>query len=153
MISWRESDQHHVDSVWRLYHRDIELHRASNPVEALIAFLDKYGLEIRVGAQEGKLITYEQIHPRPIGGPKVTIVRGLQPVSAVTTRMSFKVTENPLKFEVALIYAVDDEKYENDLKGHGVKINKNKKDEKKGEKKNWRIGVDISSRKMFFETN
>lgn len=50
-----------ISKAWRLYHSDLRLTSAIEPLDLLAAFLDRFGMPLHIGTQEKKLFVYEII--------------------------------------------------------------------------------------------
>ena len=122
----RKGDTQLVGSAWRVYHSDVDLSAAYEPLEMLRAFADVYGMYFRVGhSAPAKFFLYEV----------VPMLKGKQPVNIITIDNPTKeacyvntlLRESNLQvWEVAIAYVINTSRYISDLRNHKVHISSGK---------------------------
>jgi len=110
-----------VTTAWRVYYSDNDLTNVADPLDVLRAFVDRYGLTFTVGAdpQERKFILYETI---PLPKDAQTDLLKLHNKAGQKFEASnlFRVRDGVA--EVAIVYAIDIDRYAEDLRKHGVNV-------------------------------
>jgi hypothetical protein len=107
-----------VDRAFKIYHSEVDLDDALDPLEVLLAFIDKYGVDITVGDETGKFVMYKSI---PLGNPPkdvnfFSVPGAVESGTNLRSGFHFKATENTL--EVAVGYMINETKYLADLEKH-----------------------------------
>lgn len=113
--SRRVGDELNVHFAARVYHSDVDLLAVNSAMDILQAFTDKYGWEITLGSQKGKLIKNFILN-----GAKFFQIETMHPVGKKTVyRYSFRrLTDDRIEFSIA--YGVDIDLYAEALRSHGV---------------------------------
>jgi hypothetical protein len=107
-----------INRAFKIYHSDVDLDADLTPLGVLIAFVNKYGVSVRVGNETAKFMLYKSI-PRnepSRGTPFWSIVEPLPDGTETISGLHFMATENTL--EVAIGYVINETKYLKDLKVH-----------------------------------
>lgn len=110
-----------VDGAWKSFAADVPTAPLEEPIAFLKAFIDAFGVPIKVNDMETKFIAYQNF-PNSFGN-RVAVSLAEPPKGSVDARFSYQL--GPFKASVALAFAVDVEKYARSLKKHGVKITRN----------------------------
>ncbi len=117
----RENAVQRVDLAWRVYHSDVTISQAYEPLNVLRAFVEKYGIECRVGSSApAKFFCYEAF-------PLLPSQRAMNPITSISSTekglASFLYRVSPLGvLEVALAYTIDLTQYGDDLRQHNVQM-------------------------------
>ena len=112
----REGDVLYVHFAIRVYHSDIDVSGIAKPTDLLREFTNKYGSEMSIGTQKGKLILNEIIDT-----PDFLVMLDSPLGSKMITRGSNrKLAGN--KTEICLAYSVDIGVYADYLRLHGAKV-------------------------------
>jgi hypothetical protein len=116
----REGYTQRVDSTWRVYHSDVNLSQAHEPLDLLRAFVEVYGLYCRVGnSAPAKFFLYEAFPLTP--GQRPTEILKIDVPQGVFFETSSLIRVSSLGvIEVAIAYVIDMVRYMNDLRKHGV---------------------------------
>jgi hypothetical protein len=109
----RKGDEVIVHFALRVYHSDVEVSGISNPTELLKAFTDKFGADISINGEKGKLILYKKINA---GESEIKVEYGVNSI----VRLSQRKMSNG-EAEVSISYGVNTKEYVNSLISHGVK--------------------------------
>lgn len=114
----RKKDVLSIGDGWLIYHGDVDVSKARSPVGLLGAFVEKYGINIRVaGGPETKFLLYESFE-------NIALDQKLEfahdPSSNLFTTFSFR--RSGTKLEVALAFVIDMARYAEDLEKHGVHV-------------------------------
>jgi hypothetical protein len=105
-----------VGAAWQIYPDDLRLERARKPIDVLKAFVDVYGVPIKVGEQKGLFIESQTYPPGTqvsvdwTGAPREHFVSSVRSVTAGGT------------VRVGASYCIDIGKYREALSAHGVKV-------------------------------
>jgi hypothetical protein len=118
----REGDRLTINSAWRLYHTDVDLSRAHEPVDMLRAFVDVYGLYCRVGnSAPAKFFLYEEF-PLASGQRATEIIRSDSPPNVAFEASSLIQVSDLGVIEVAVAYIINMSQYTSDLRKHNVEL-------------------------------
>jgi hypothetical protein len=104
-----------VQSAWQVYPDDVNIEAARQPLDVLKAFVEVYGIPLRVGNTTSLFIESE----RHLGGPNITIAATAPPdhyLSASST------TDAQGNVRVGVSYCIDMTRYKTALERHGIKI-------------------------------
>jgi hypothetical protein len=126
VITQRNQDVQAYGSAWRVYHSDVDVSKATTLIDRLRAFVDVYGLEISVGGIRSteKLILYRSFQATKDSKPTqlVQIHSDTTPLPRFEMHHFLKVTSPGGLVEVAIAFAIDLTRYEQDLERHGVTV-------------------------------
>jgi hypothetical protein len=106
-----------VQAVWKLYPSDVDLSKASVPIDALKAFVDVFGCPISVGDKKALFVDPQQfpfdanVKVDWTGAPRESFVNFSQTANSETKL-----------FRVGLAYCIDIPKYRTSLKKHGIRV-------------------------------
>jgi hypothetical protein len=121
VLTKRAGDVLHVVNAWRIYPSDVDLSKASTPLDVLRAFVDVFGEEFALGDSEKKLFLYERVATKMEGehisfrlDPKV----GADP--RVIGQGIFQRQDDIL--EVAVAFQINYNKYAESLQRYGVRV-------------------------------
>ncbi len=106
-----------VNKAYKIYHSDVDLDDALSPLEVLLAFIDKYGVNITVGDETSKFVMYKSI-PRT-GEDEINVFSfptNLEQGTKLASGFHFKLTESTI--DVAVGYMINETKYLANLKKH-----------------------------------
>lgn len=101
----------------QIYRSDVNLYEVRTPLEILQAFLDVYGLPMRVGNEVKKFVLYEKI-AAPVGVKRTSVIQVLEIPKKEVVITRFFGRRSLGGFEVALAYSIPDLKYRADLQRH-----------------------------------
>jgi hypothetical protein len=106
-----------VQHAFKIYHSDLDFDKRQEPLDLLLAFVDKYGLRITVGDETGNFVMYKRVphHGLPISTNFFNFHADNEP-TAFRSGFHIKVTENTI--EIAIGYVINETKYLTDLKKH-----------------------------------
>ncbi len=111
----RAGDELSVHFALKVFHSDVDISDVSKPTDLLKTFTDKFGSEITIDEQSGRLILNKSLDARTFR----LATRISQPHTL--TRLSYRALENG-KIEVAIAYGVDLKLYAESLRLHRVKV-------------------------------
>ena len=104
-----------VQHAFKIYDSDVDLDHAREPLDILLAFIEKYGMKITVGDETGKFVMYKSI-------PHDVRKRGMNFFEAHTGaadfRSAFHVMFTHNTVEIAVGYVINETTYLADLKRH-----------------------------------
>jgi hypothetical protein len=111
-----------VSAAWRVYHSDVDLADAHEPLDVLRAFVGTYGINFRVGNSPLRKFFFYEAFPLMPGGQRTDITRieAANPLDVAS--MSFLRVSSLGVIEVAIAYVIDRPPYINDLRKHGVQF-------------------------------
>lgn len=116
----REGYTQRISSTWRVYHSDVNLSQAHEPLDMLRAFVDVYGLYCRVGTSVPAKFFFYEAFPLVPGQRPTEMLKFDAPQEALFDS-SFLVRVSPLGvIEVAIAYVIDLGRYMSDLRKHNV---------------------------------
>ncbi len=89
-----------MHDAWRVYHSDVDLGRVRSARDVLVAFLDRYGLDLRLGLEGRRLFTGGEVpmgstantRAQVVHAPEGAVVRTLEMLRLVPERASIEVT-------------------------------------------------------------
>ncbi len=119
----RDRDVFNVNSAWRIYHQDVNLIGISQPLDILRAFVEVYGLNMRVLniPTKAKLHVYDAIPY--VGDPGKFKLLDIENPDNASFEVSQYMRISDLGYvEIAIAYAVNTSRYVADLRRHRVQI-------------------------------
>lgn len=111
----RLGDELFVHFALRIFHSDVDVSDVTKPTELLKIFTDKFGSEISIEGQTGKLILYKTLNAGVIN------LSTLANRQNCIVRLSHRKLAND-KVEVSIAYGVDVSLYADSLRSHGIQI-------------------------------
>lgn len=113
----RDGAKLNVQHAFKIYHSDLDFDTRQEPLDLLLAFVDKYGLRITVGDETGKFVMYKTVphHGSPISSNFFNFHADDEP-TAFRSGFHIKLTENTI--EIAVGYVINETKYLSDLEKH-----------------------------------
>ena len=115
----RRGSQLTLEVAFRAYQSDVAFSPWSSPLDVLKAFVNFYGIPLRVGNSDpSKFFLYETL-PLPIGPAGQELVSFEQTLPE-KNETHFLLKPGPLAIEIAVVFAIDISRYERDLIRHGV---------------------------------
>ena len=114
----REGAKLTVQHAFKIYHSDLYFDKRQEPLDLLLAFVDKYGLRITVGDETGKFVMYKRVlhQGSPLRTKFFNFHADDEQPTAYRSGFHVKFTENTT--EVAIGYVINETKYLTDLKKH-----------------------------------
>lgn len=108
-----------VQSAWRILPAEVNLDGASVPLDVLARFSDAFGVDVRVGAQKGKLLVSESF-PKQANASEIQFDIEIEaPARHGELFASFShraLTKNPNIFVVGIAFCIDIDRYKSSLK-------------------------------------
>lgn len=125
ILTDRKGDVQHVLDAWRVYYSDVDLTRASTPLDILRAFVNVYGLNMSIGSETGVFFLFKKIRILPDQDVNDTNWMSCNPPdkdTKIATSALFSVDETERIINTAFAFTINETKYISDLKKHGVKV-------------------------------
>jgi hypothetical protein len=116
----RQGIEQRAISAWRVYDGDVDLNSASTPLEVLRAFVERFGLIIRVGPIASKFIEGVDIPTGEDGNVKFSFSGEIPRGHAVFSSVSHVKLVQPSTTIVGIGYSIDLSEYRNSLISRGV---------------------------------
>jgi len=143
-VALRDGDTLRVYDALRVYHADVEIERATEPLAVLRALLNRYGLPVQIGPQSGLLLLNKVFSftgtPKDLNDLVVIAgrsAREFKPTYQRESEFSYHAYAGGRDFhalilsknksmlnvvEIGIAYAFDLRKYDEDLRRHGVPV-------------------------------
>jgi len=104
-----------VNHAFKIYDSDVDLDHAREPLEVLLAFIEKYGVHITVGDETGKFVLYKSI-PHDVRKRGMNFFQAHSGNAAFRSGFHVMFTDNTV--EIAVGYVINETTYLADLKRH-----------------------------------
>jgi hypothetical protein len=105
-----------ISDSWQIYHSEVDISDAILPEHMLRAFVNVFGVDIRIGEKTNKFFWYEKF---ALNGKSVTDL--IQPPNLPNFIAFFKIGEIGNEFvEILHGYSVNTDKYKANLRSHGI---------------------------------
>jgi hypothetical protein len=117
----RELDQI-AQSAWRVYPSEVDLSKAEKPIDVLKAFVDRFGIEVKVGSRTAKFIDVTSF---PKSGEQMKYAVEVPNLAAhpdYFLSMSHRTTIDVATFDIGLVYCIDMAVYRKSLIAHGASV-------------------------------
>jgi hypothetical protein len=114
-----------VQETYRLYRADVPIAPAARPLAILERFLARYGLEVGIGGQVGLLLRSQRLPAFKMAdkaGWGIRVRHGVPRPSHHVTVIASDAYGQPPMVDISLAYAVNDDRYREDLRHHGVRF-------------------------------
>jgi hypothetical protein len=106
-----------VHDAWRLYHCDVDLRCARSARDVLIAFLDRYGLEVQIGDASGRLFLPCRLPMAAVANASARVIGALS--RPETRRLEIlRLIPERAEIEVGVAFAVDERSLRADVARH-----------------------------------
>lgn len=106
-----------VHDAWRLYHSDVDLRRAQSARDVLTAFLDRYGLEVQIGALSRRLFLPCRLPMAAAANASARVIGALSRPEIRRLEMLRLIPERA-EIEVGVAFAVDERSLRSDVARH-----------------------------------
>ena len=121
VVSGRRNNAFFVSEAWRLYHDLFDVGAFQTADAALRAFVEYFGVRIRLGETDGKFFTAATTSRDNAGHPAWAITDSTPREDHVSVMMLAE-TRGANGFAITVAYAINETPYRHDLKARGVNV-------------------------------
>lgn len=112
----RINDEISIHFAFRVYHSDVDVSTISSPTDLLQVFTEKFGSEISLNNENGKLFLYKKMD---VGTSQFKFTQPLNTILRASRRILIDGVN-----EISIAYGINRDLYFESLRSHGVKIKK-----------------------------
>jgi hypothetical protein len=117
VVTRQRRTERRVHDAWRLYLSDIDLRQARSGGDVLSAFLDRYGLDVQLGAESQRLFLPRRVSMGAEGNASVRI-GGSEPAEGARVLEVFRLNPERVEIEVGVAFAVNEHSFRADVARH-----------------------------------
>jgi hypothetical protein len=123
VLTNRANDVQVFDAAWRVYHSDVDVSKVSSLLDLLRAFVGAYGLDISLSDLPREIHLLQDVPDRPSPKPTklIQVFADITPMPNFEISSFFRYDPNGL-MEVAIAFAINLTRYNEDQRRHGVKV-------------------------------
>jgi hypothetical protein len=122
VIAMREGAKLRIDRAWKSFFSEVPTEPLAKPVDFLHAFVEVFGVPLRIGDTEAKFVAYEIFPLSPTSGRNMIEVLNGGQQHRFDARFNYRASAYSLA--VTLAFAIDVECYASSLAKHGVSFSR-----------------------------